>query len=327
VSITPHGIPVAEAEFLAAAGQAMGAGDGDAALDALGWWDLLGGLDDPDLRTAVFTVFRAQGRTLAGSAAVGGLAAQPYLEGTAIAPGTVVAALPRRTTDRGIAYVVVGEPGDRKLLVDRPGEGASIFDRDSVELRPLGTLDDLVLHEVTGLDAGGSPLLGEGAAAARRAESARLGRIALAYEIAGAAERAVDLAVEHATAREQFGAAIGTFQAVRHLLAWASADTVAVTSLARQSILLGSAAPARYDEVLKALAGRNGRKACERSLQVLGGIGFTIEHEHHRSHHRVLALDALLGSSADLTREVGAWLRTTEGDPRFASAVLVPTGS
>jgi hypothetical protein len=327
VSVTPHGIPVAEAEFLTAAGQAMGTGDGDAALDALGWWDLLGGLDDPELRTAVFTVFRAQGRALAGSVAVGGLAAQPYLAGTAIAPGTVVAALPRRTTDRGTVHVVVGELGDRKLLIDRPGEGAAIFDHGTVGLRGLGVLGDLRLHEVTDVDAGGATLLDDAVAAPRRAESTRLGRIALAYEIAGAAERALDLAVEHATAREQFGAPIGTFQAVRHLLAWASADIVAITSLARQSILLGSAAPARYDEVLKALAGRNGRKACERSLQVLGGIGFTAEHDHHRSHQRVLALDALLGSSADLTRELGAWLRTTQVDPRFASSVLVPAPS
>ena len=63
--------------------------------------------------------------------------------------------------------------------------------------------------------------------------------------------------------------------------------------------------------MVKALAGRNGRRACERSLQVLGGIGFTAEHEHHHHHSRVLALDALLGSSAELTHDLGAWLRTS----------------
>jgi hypothetical protein len=299
-------------------------GEGDAVLDALGWWDLLGDLADPELRSAAFTVFRAQGRALASSAAIGGLVAQPYLEGTAIAPGTLVASLPRRTTSLGTAHVVVGELGDRKLLLDRPGEGVAIFDRESIELRPLGVLGDVVLHEVTSLGGGGSPLLTDVAAAPRRIESARLGRIALSYEIAGAAERALDLAVEHASTREQFGEPIGRFQAVRHLLAWASADVIAITSLARQSIQLGTRAPARYDEVLKALAGRNGRKACERSLQVLGGIGFTAEHDHHRAHHRVLALDALLGTSADLTRELGSWLRTTQTDPLFARDVLVP---
>ena len=85
---------------------------------------------------------------------------------------------------------------------------------------------------------------------------------------------------------------------------------------------LDASAPPRYGEVAKALAGRNGRKACERSLQVLGGIGFTTEHEHHHHHSRVLALDALLGTSAGLTRQLGAWLRTagpTNASPRHSS--------
>jgi alkylation response protein AidB-like acyl-CoA dehydrogenase len=74
--------------------------------------------------------------------------------------------------------------------------------------------------------------------------------------------------------------------------------------------------------VAKAIAGRNGRKACERSLQVLGGIGFTTEHEHHHVHSRVLALDVLLGRSSALTHDLGRWLRTEQTDPRFASAIL-----
>ena len=88
--------------------------------------------------------------------------------------------------------------------------------------------------------------------------------------------------------------------------------------------MLDESAPPRYGEVVKALAGRNGRKACERSLQVLGGIGFTAEHEHHHHHSRVLALDALLGTSAQLTRQLGTWLRTSGADERFAATFLVP---
>ena len=73
---------------------------------------------------------------------------------------------------------------------------------------------------------------------------------------------------------------------------------------------------------MKALAGRNGRRACERSLQVLGGIGFTAEHAHHHHHSRVLLLDSLLGTSAELSHDLGAWLRTAGRDPGFARAVL-----
>ena len=75
--------------------------------------------------------------------------------------------------------------------------------------------------------------------------------------------------------------------------------------------------------MVKALAGRNGRRACERSLQVLGGIGFTAEHAHHHHHSRVLLLDSLLGTSAELSHDLGAWLRTTGDDPGFTRAVLL----
>ena len=78
-----------------------------------------------------------------------------------------------------------------------------------------------------------------------------------------------------------------------------------------------------FATVAKALAGRNGRRTCERAQQVLGGIGFTAEHDHHHFHSRVLALDGLLGASAALTRQLGAELRSN-GDPGFAAAVLIP---
>jgi len=109
---------------------------------------------------------------------------------------------------------------------------------------------------------------------------------------------------------------------VRHLLAWARTDCGAVLELSRQAALLDTAAPPRLDEIAKALAGRNGRRVCERALQVLGGIGFTAEQGHHHFHSRVLALDAVLGSSAELVRGLGAWLRESRTDPELPRALL-----
>src|SRR4029077_14588269 len=132
----------------------------------------------------------------------------------------------------------------------------------------------------------------------------------------------VALATEHATNRVQFGQPIGTFQSVRHLLAWARTDTTAIDAVVREGELLLDAPPPHYGEVVKALAGRNGRRACERALQVLGGIGFTTEHKHHHFHGRVLALDALLGTSAELIHGLGSWLRSAPAHPGFPEAVL-----
>lgn len=319
----PEGVGDAEAEYLAAAEQAVRTTAGAAALDALGWWDLLARLDDTDHRLAAFALFRAQGRALGDSAALGGLLAQPYLDGTGLAPGAVVATVPRTSPRRAEAHVAVGELDGRQLLVDRPGVGAFVVDVDAARLRRLDVPGGLVLHDV-GVDLSGlTPVVDEARADSARRRSMFLGRVALAVEILGAAEAAVELAIEHATAREQFGQPIGRFQAVRHLLAWARTDCVAVEAVAREAVTLDAAAPPRFGDVAKALAGRNGRRACERSLQVLGAIGFTAEHDHHRHHSRVLSLDALLGSSSQLTNELGSWLRSDAPDPGFTAAVLV----
>jgi hypothetical protein len=300
--------------------------DGAGALDALGWWQLLGDLADADSRAAVFALFRAQGRTLASTTAVGGLMAQPYIDAIAALTGqsgTIVATLPRESPRRGRVEVVVGDPAGTRLLIDQPGVGAAIIDVAEAELRPIDIPGRFVLHEVDLGRAAPEVTITDAEAVGPRARSTFLGRVALAFEILGAAEGALELAVEHARVREQFGQPIGTFQAVRHLLAWATADCTAVERVAAEAVALDEAAPPRYGDITKALAGRNGRRACERALQVLGGIGFTAEHTHHHFHSRVLALDSLLGASALLTRELGAWRRQVGGAQQITSAMLL----
>ena len=311
-----------EDEYVAVAAQAVRASGGAAALEALGWWDLLAHLDEPGSRAAVFALFRAQGRELASSAALGGLLAQPYLARTGHAPGTVVATVWRRSPRRGVVHVAVGDIEGRQLLLDRPGHGAAVIDLGAVELRSIDVPGRLALNEVTVDWARADAALPEAEAGVARQRSDFLGRVASASEILGAAEAAVALAIDHAVVREQFGQAIGRFQAVRHLLAWARTDCVAIDAVAKKAIALDGAAPPRFDEVLKAIAGRNGQRACQRALQVLGGIGFTAEHDHHQHHGRVLALDSLLGTSATLTHELGTWLRTEATDPGFTTAML-----
>ena len=135
------------------------------------------------------------------------------------------------------------------------------------------------------------------------------------------------LAVDYAGTRIQFGEPIGKFQAVRHILAWARTDRAAIEAVALSARDLDVHAPPRFDEIVKALAGRNGRRACERALQVFGAIGFTAEHEHHHFHSRVLALDSILGSSADLTHGLGAWLRETPRDLGIPRTLLLEGGA
>ncbi len=315
-----------EAMFREAASKALSADVGTVALESLGFWDLLPMLDDPEARLAALAVFRAQGRVLVESPALCGLLAQPYITGTSITPGTVGTPAWWNSPRYGTRQVVIADTGDRDLLLDRPGSGAYLVERDTANLVVLSIPGMPTMLEVT-IDwsvAASQLVLAEPQAAVARTRSAFLGRLALAAEQVGAAEVAVEGAVSYAADREQFGQPIGKFQAVRHLLAWARTECVATENLIRQIAILDRSAPARYDEVVKALAGRNSRKACERSLQVLGGIGFTEEHNHHRHHSRVLALDALLGSSASLTAALGAWVRESGTVPGFPAAVIAP---
>ncbi len=308
-------------EFLSAAVDVMGSTSGASALDELTWWDLLPALDDDEAAGAVFATLRAQGRRLADTPAVGGLLAQPFLDPAAQAPGACVAAI-ARTGPSGDRWLVLGDTGSRSLLFDDPGRGVFVLDGDAVERHPIAVAGGL---EVAAVDVdleGRAPTIAEADAAPLRARATYLGRVGLAAEMLGAAEQVVANANEYAGLREQFGRPIGTFQALRHVLAWATTDCVAIAATVRRAVELRREPPERFDAAAKALAGRNGRRACDRALQAFGGIGFTAEHDHHLFHSRVLLLDTLLGTSAELTHELGEWLRTTGTDPAYPAAVL-----
>jgi len=316
-------IETAEQEFLDAACQAMSVDDPNVGLDALGWWEMIDALDDADARTAVFSVFRAQGRSLAPSPAICGLMARPLVAGTGIAPGSAVAALRRHSLTRGDIWVLLGETQDRKIVFTDRDRGVFALERADVDLIDVDIPGGAAVREVAVDLAGHRPLFDPTTLPERLVRSRYLGRVAAALDIVGAAEAAVDLAVDYARERRQFNQPIGAFQAVRHLLAWGTTDCVAIDAIARTAIELLDHPPERFDLVVKALAGRNGRRACERSLQVLGGIGFSAEHDHHRYHSRVMLLDAVLGSSARLTSDLGQWMRATASVPAWPREVLV----
>ena len=132
-------------------------------------------------------------------------------------------------------------------------------------------------------------------------------RAACAAEALGVAQRALDLGVEHAKTRTQFGKPIGTYQAVSHPLAQTYTDV----ELARSLVYWAAWCVAEGDEraqlaatAAKAFAAEAAVAACERSIQVHGGIGFTWEHPLHRFYKRALWLEGFGARPAELRREV-----------------------
>ncbi|MCV7332276.1 acyl-CoA dehydrogenase family protein [Mycobacterium cookii] len=141
------------------------------------------------------------------------------------------------------------------------------------------------------------------------------GRYALGWWLVGAGRAMLALARRHALDRTQFGRPVASFQAIRHRLA----ETLVAVEGAEATLAAAAAAPDDLSYLLaKAAAGQAALTAARHCQQVLGGIGFTAEHELHRHVKRTLVLDGLLGSSRELTREAGAMLRTNGFAPRVA---------
>ena len=132
------------------------------------------------------------------------------------------------------------------------------------------------------------------------------GRRALAWWLVGSARAMLSLARQHALDRVQFGKPIASFQAVRHRLA----ETLVAIEGAEATLgLPGEENPDLTALLAKAAAGKAALTAAKHCQQVLGGIGFTEEHDLGHHVKRVLVLDGLLGSSRELTRKAGAGLR------------------
>lgn len=148
-------------------------------------------------------------------------------------------------------------------------------------------------------------------------ETMRLGeaRRALGWWLVGTARAMLTLARQHALDRVQFGRPIATFQAIRHRLA---ETLVAIEGAEATLILPGTDSPDLTALLAKAAAGKAALTAARHCQQVLGGIGFTAEHDLHHHVKRALVLDGLLGSSRELTRKAGAGLRARGSAPRLA---------
>ena len=186
----------------------------------------------------------------------------------------------------------------------RQALGNGGWSRDDIASAELGFIDQAVLYEEAGRANLGESLFDES-----RPEDEKLA--ALALEAVGIAQNALDLGVAYANEREQFGRKIGVYQAVSHQLA----DTYVETELARSLAYWAAWCVAEDDEqkdvataAAKAYASDAAVAACERSIQVHGGIGFTWEHVLHEYYKRALWIQAYGGYPRTQRAKVAAYL-------------------
>ncbi|MGH7289611.1 MAG: acyl-CoA dehydrogenase family protein [Myxococcota bacterium] len=142
-------------------------------------------------------------------------------------------------------------------------------------------------------------LLGEAGEAGRAlAKTLDQASAALASEMVGGAQRLLEMTVDYAKTRVQFGRPIGSFQAIKHKCA----DMLLELELARSSAGYAAEAAESADDEFPAvasLAKAQGSDAflhiAAESIQIHGGLGFTWEQDVHLYFKRAKASEALLG--------------------------------
>ena len=137
---------------------------------------------------------------------------------------------------------------------------------------------------------------------------ATIGALLAAAEAVGAAGRMLDDACLYAAERRQFGRTIGSFQALRHLLA----DMYVRQASSWSSVLYAAALldeDAREAErtvsIAKAYVSRAAREVAHGAMQVFGGIAVTAEHPAHRFLRRIVARERQFGDAAHHERALG----------------------
>jgi alkylation response protein AidB-like acyl-CoA dehydrogenase len=187
------------------------------------------------------------------------------------------------------ALLVVADDGVK--LVDPPASSQPL-DRPLDPLTPVDLVDALPAGRLDG----GSELA---------AQVRRTGALLSAAFQVGLADAAVSLGTDYAKDRMQFGKVIGSFQAVKHLLADAQVQVeVARAAVQAAGVDIDDALAGDRDvagayravEVARIVASRAADRATRACVQVHGGIGFTWELDAHLFLKRALVLDAGLGT-------------------------------
>jgi len=198
--------------------------------------------------------------------------------------------------------VIARTPGTR----GDDGVGAFVVSRADVRLDPIEALDPtrpLARVALDGVRIGADRALGDPgpvtAAAVRRA--VEVATTALAVETVGAAQAIFDITLAYAKQREQFGAPIGSFQAIKHKFA----DMLVALERARATSYFAALTIAEDDgrralatSTAKAAAGDCAALLAKEGIQIHGGIGYTWEHDMHLYVRRVKSSSLLFGNAA-----------------------------
>jgi acyl-CoA dehydrogenase len=209
-------------------------------------------------------------------------------------------------------HVVDGATAGLLLVVARAPDGLGVFAVErgapGVHATPLATLD--LTRKMARIDLTDAPatLVGELGAEPAIAAATDVSRALLAAEQTGVAMRCLNMTVDYAKTRIQFGRPIGQFQAIKQRLA----DALIQVESARSAVYVANRSTgeelARNSRVAAILATEAAVWMTAQTIQLHGGIGFTWEHDAHLYFKRARANAFLLGQVSEHVAALGAML-------------------
>jgi alkylation response protein AidB-like acyl-CoA dehydrogenase len=202
------------------------------------------------------------------------------------------------------SFVIDAADANLIVVVATTPRGPTLFAIDpnapGVTVCPLVVLDrtrrqgDVILDSAVARRVGA-----DGAAAQVLRETLVRACAALAAEQAGGASRATSMAVEYAKVREQFGRAIGSFQAIKHKCAHmlVLSESARVASLyAFAAVAAGGTELDEASSIAKAFCSEAYFNVAADCIHIHGGIGFTWEHPAHLYFRRAKSSQVMLGT-------------------------------
>ncbi len=230
-------------------------------------------------------------------------------------PATSASELGGTWTLSGTKVHVADAEGAQLLFVTaRAGAELGVFavrrDAGGLEVAPTPTVDGTRKEGTVTLADTPAIRVGSGDAAEAVAEIVDRLAVAAVVDGVGAASRALEMAVDYAKERQQFGRPIGSFQAVQHLCA----DMLQTVELGRAGAYYAcwaadGAEPAerhRAATMAKAFATDGFYRVGASAIQVFGGVGFTWEHDIHLYYKRLLTLQQAGGGAIEHLEELAS---------------------
>jgi len=245
-------------------------------------------------------------------------------------PDRVAVTVEEGTLTGTAGRVVDATAADVILVAARGSDGVGLYavDAGDTERTPLVTMDlSRPQADVTFDRAPARLLAGPDDTGRVITHALQVGAALLAIEQIGAAQHLLDLSVEYAKSRLQFGRQIGSFQAIKHRLADMLVDLEHARSTAYHAVWAltdGSDDPALAASIAQATCSAAFSRIAADTIQVHGGIGFTWEHQAHLYFKRAATDAALLGSAEQHRSRVAELV--LDNAVAHSGAVMVATG-